>query len=177
MLRPATWLLAAVALAGAGCASLSEHRNRGKLLRAEMVAFRYQQPQELVWSQVQLLLAERGLTLAGPDAKAAGQKPGGLPQVTSAAKATHSTPSGGLLLETAWNEQGFRWRAEAEPDAGGLRVVLTRIELNRIEFGMDGVTLRDHDLELDLLRRVDPEAAARIEDLIDQGPPAGGKKG
>jgi hypothetical protein len=175
--RPAAWLLAAVALAGTGCASLSEHRARGKLLRAQMEAFRYPQPQELVWPEVQRLLAGRGLRLAEPDAKAAGQKPGLLPQFGSAAKATRPTPGGGLLLETDWNEQGFRWRAEAEPEAGGLRVVLTRIERSASEIGMDGVTLRDHQLELDLLRRVDPEAADRIEDRIDQGPPAGGKKG
>jgi hypothetical protein len=178
MTRPVAWLLAVVTLAGPGCASLSASRARGKVLRAEMEAFRYRQPLEVVWPEVQRLLADRGLALAGQDAKAVGQKSGVLAKFASAAKETRSTETGGLLMDTGWNEYGFRWRAEAEPDAGGLRVVLTRIERNQSEeVGWDGVALRDHDLELDLLRRVDPEAASRIDDLIEPPRPAAGTKG
>jgi hypothetical protein len=156
--------LAALALTGPGCASLSEYRARGKQVRAGLETFRYRQPVEQVWPVVRRLLADRGLTLAGKDAAAVGQKSSLMSQFSSAAKETRPTPGGGLLLETAWNQDSERWRAEAEPDAGGLRVVFTRIQLNQQEFGSDGVALRDHDLEFDLLQRIDPDAAERIEE-------------
>jgi len=169
MPRPA-WLLAAVALAGPGCASFSAYRAQAARERAGLERFRYAQPLDVVWPQLQRLLADRGLALAGLDAAAVGQKSGVMAQFASAAKETRSTPTGGLVLETGWNQDGVRWRAEAEPAEGGLRVVLTRIARNLDEFGRDGVTLRDWELELDLLRRVDPEAAERIEDPA--APPA-----
>jgi hypothetical protein len=168
MPRHAAWLLAAILLAGPGCASLSAYRSQAKLQRTELERYRYPQPQELVWPQVQRVLADHGLELAGKDAAAVGQRPAKLVQLSSAARETRSTPTGGLVLDTAWNQFGVRWRAEAEPDTAGLRVVMTRIELNLEEFGSDGVTLRDYDLELDLLRRVDPEAADRLEGPVER---------
>jgi hypothetical protein len=178
MTRPVAWLLAAVTLAASGCASLSAARAGGKVLKTELEAFRYRQPLDVVWPEVRRLLSDRGLALAGQDAKAAGQKSGVMAQFSSAARETRSTETGGLVMETGWNEYGFRWRAEAEPEAGGLRVVFTRIQANQSEqVGWDGVTLRDHDMELDLLRRVDPEAASRIDALVDPPPPAAGTKG
>jgi hypothetical protein len=177
MSRPVAWLLAAVTLAASGCASVSASGGGGKVLRRELTAFRYRQPLDVVWPQVQRLLADRGLALAGQDAKAVGQKSGVLAQFSSAAKETRSTETGGLVMETGWNQYGYRWRAEAEPDAGGLRVVFTQIERNQSEqVGWDGVALRDYDMEMDLLRRVDAEAASRIDDLVDPPPPATGQK-
>jgi hypothetical protein len=160
--------LAALALTGPGCASFSEYRARGKQVRAGLETFRYRQPIDQVWPVVRRLLADRGLALAGKDAAAVGQKSGAISQFSSSAKETRSTPGGGLLLETAWNQDGVRWRAVAEPEPGGLRVVLTRITINSQEFGSDGVTLRDYDLEFDLLQRIDPDSAERVE----QGRPA-----
>jgi hypothetical protein len=150
MSRPVAWLLAAVTLAASGCASVSASGGGGKVLRRELTAFRYRQPLDVVWPQVRRL---------------------------SAAKETRSTETGGLVMETGWNQYGYRWRAEAEPDAGGLRVVFTQIERNQSEqVGWDGVALRDYDMEMDLLRRVDAEAASRIDDLVDPPPPATGQK-
>jgi hypothetical protein len=170
MTRLTASLLSALLALGTGCASLSEYRARSRNARAGMEGYRYRQPVELVWPEVRRLLADRGLGLAGKDAAAVGQKFGTMSQLSSAAKETRSTAGGGMLLETGWNQDGVRWRAEATPEAGGLRVVLTRIEINRNEFGTDGVTLRDYDLELDLLRRVDVEAAEAIEE--GRPPPA-----
>jgi len=164
MTRLTASLLAAVLALGTGCASISEYRTRSRNARAGMENYRFRQPIELVWPEVRRLMADRGLGLAGKDAAAVGQKSGTMSQLSSAAKETRSTSGGGLLLETGWNQDGVRWRTEATPDAVGLRVVITRIEINRNEFGTDGVTLRDYDLELDLLRRVDVEAAEAIEE-------------
>jgi hypothetical protein len=166
-MRPAPWLTAALALtlAAPGCASFSKYRARAAQLRIEMEAYRYPQPIELVWPQVQRLLADKGLDLAGADAEAVGQKkPGTLGRLVSAATETHRTGAGGRLLETDWNRNGLRWRAEATPDAGGLRVVLTQIKRKADEVGDDEVTLREYGLELDLLYRIDPEAGEKIEE-------------
>jgi len=173
MTRTVAWLLAAVTLVATGCASLSANRAGGKVLRTELGTFRYRQPLDVIWPEVQRMLADRGLALAGQDAKAVGQKSGFMSQFSSAAKETSSTGTGGLVMETGWNEYGFRWRAEAEPDAGGLRVVFTQIERNASEqAGWDGVSLRDYEMEMDLLRRVDPEAASRIDDRVAPSSPA-----
>lgn len=175
-MRPAPLLTAAAALAltlaGPGCATYSKYRARVAQVRVEMEAYRYPQPIELVWPQVQRLLADKGLDLAGADAEAVGQKkPGTLSQLVSAAMATHGTGAGGRLLETDWNRNGLRWRAEATPDAGGLRVVLTQIQRKSDEVGYDGATLRDYELELDLLYRIDPEAGEKIEERAKAPPP------
>jgi hypothetical protein len=172
MPRRLAWLLAAVALAGPACATFSERRAAAGREREALSRYHYRQPAEVVWSQVRQLLADRGLDLAGKDAAAVGQTLGTVARWSSVAKETRSTPGGGLLLETAWNEAQVRWRAEAEPGPQGLRVVLTRIEMSALELGSDGVALRDFDLEMDLLRRVDPEAAGRIDDPAAPAAPA-----
>ena len=180
MPRPA-WLLAAVALAGPGCASFSAYRAQAARERAGLERFRYAQPLDVVWPQLQRLLADRGLALAGLDAAAVGQKSGVMAQFASAAKETRSTPTGGLVLETGWNQDGVRWRAEAEPAEGGLRVVLTRIARNLDEFGRDGVTLRDWELELDLrpdhLQRLAVVEAPQLGALVCGPVPVPGEGG
>jgi hypothetical protein len=164
MPRRLVLLLAAAALAGPGCASISSYRARAAREREALAHYHYRQPMETVWPQVQRLLYDRGLDLAGKDAAEVGQKQGAMARWSSVAKETRATPGGGRLLETGWNQSQARWRAEAEPGPAGLTVVFTRIEMSAMEYGSDGTTLRDLDLEMDLLRRVDPAAAARIDD-------------
>jgi hypothetical protein len=173
-MRPAPWLTVALALALAapGCASFSQHRARAAQVRVAMEQHRYPQPIELVWPHVQRLLADRGLELAGADAAAVGQRPGTLNQLTSAAKETRTTSGGGRVLETGWNQSGMRWRAEARPDAAGLLVVLTQVQRSGAEVGFDGVGLRDYELELDLLYRIDPDVAEKAEARAQQPAPA-----
>jgi hypothetical protein len=173
-MRPAPWYTAALALALAapGCASFSQYRARSAQVRVAMEQHRYPQPIELVWPQVLRLLADKGLDLAGADAAAVGQKAGKLYQLTSAAKETRTTMNGGRVLETGWNQNGMRWRAEAQPTAGGLRVVLTQVQRSGEEVGFDGMGLRDYELELDLLYRIDPDAGEKAEALARQPAPA-----
>jgi hypothetical protein len=175
-MRPAPWLLAALvlplALTAPGCASFSQYRARSAQVRVAMEQHRYPQPIELVWPHVQRILADRGLELAGADATAVGQKPSQLTQLTSAAKETRTTSGGGRVLETGWNQSGMRWRAEARPDARGLEVVLTQVQRSGDEVGFDGVGLRDYELELDLLYRIDPDAGEKAEARAQNPAPA-----
>lgn len=167
MTRRIGWLIALVALSASGCAAISAQRARDRIMETEVGGYRYAQPVEVVWPKVQRLLADHELKLAGKDAAAMGQSISTLELVISVARETSETPRGGLMLETAWTYGGWRWRAEATPDQGGSRVVLTRIQENNTDHGHDGQSRRDYEWELDLIRRFDPEAAARIDDLLD----------
>jgi hypothetical protein len=182
-------LVAALLATLLGCASWRAERARHGRLEAELGALRYARPLDEVWLEVRRLLADRGFPLAGEDAKAVGQDDGSfLSRMLSAARETRpieygvmpglgtgttgvlpglrgdaSEPSGppqGLMLETGWH-QDDRYRAEAFVENGGIRVVLTRF----VREGQDpvGKPSRDLALELELARRVEPDAAARIE--------------
>jgi len=163
------WLVAVAALGTSGCASLSASRARDQILEAEVGGHRYQQPVDVVWPQVRQLLADKGLVLGGQDAAAVGQSPGILQRMTAVSRETESTPAGGLVLETDWTYGRVRYRAEAQPDAGGCRVVLTRINEHENEYGHDGRSTRDLDLELLLMQRIDPAAAERVAEALDPG--------
>jgi hypothetical protein len=173
MTRPTTWLIALLALSGSGCAALSAQRARTRVLETEVGGYRYRQPVEAVWPQLKKLLVDTGLTLGGKDIPEADQATGLVGLVvgmTSGAKETSSTPRGGLLLETGWTNGGRRWRAEAWPDGDGCRATLTMIAGSPASGGPEDWSARDYPLELELIRRVDPDGAARIDDLLD--PPA-----
>jgi hypothetical protein len=169
MTRTIGWLVAAAALGSSGCATWSTSSTRDQVMRAEVGGHRYTQPIDQVWPAVRQLLADKGLTLSGKDADLVGQDPGFLQRITTVARETESTPSGGLRLETDWTYGRVRFRAEAQPDAGGCRVILTRIFEHENEYGHDGRSMRDLDLELLLLQRIDPAAAARVDDLLEAG--------
>jgi len=170
MSRQTRWLVILATLTGAGCASFQAQRAHDRALAAAVGAYRHRQPVEKVWPEVRRLLADRNLKLAGTDAEAAGQSISTLELMISVARETSPAPGDGLTLETAWSRAAVRWRAVATPDQGGCRVVFTRIEENTTDHGHDGRATRDFAMELDLIRRLDPEGASRIDDAID---PAG----
>jgi hypothetical protein len=167
MKRQLGWLITLGVLSASGCASLSAQRARTRIMETEVGGYRYRQSPEAIWPQVQRLLADFGLKLGGKDAEAVGQPISTLGQIISVAKETSPTPGGGLVLESDWTNGGKRWRAEARPDGDGSRVVLTQITADPTNHGHDGWSKRDLDLELTLLRRIDPETAARIDDLME----------
>jgi hypothetical protein len=136
-------------------------------MEAEVSGYRYRQPVDAVWPQVRRLLSDYGLTLVGKDAPPVGPATGLLQQLTSVGRETSSTPEGGLMLESDWTNGGRRWRAEAWPEGAGCRVTLTKIAENPSHRGHDDWSVRDYPLELELIRRVDPDGAARLDDLID----------
>jgi hypothetical protein len=176
-MRPLALLALAALLAGSGgCAASRAERARGARLTAELDRLRYSRPIDEVWLEVRRLLAERDYPLAAADARAVGQpepKPGtrlfGVAMETAPIDAGLLPKLGmgaggapkGLALETGWRRSTDRYRAEAIEDGGGVRVVLTRL----VDDGTDriGKPVRDPALELELARRLDAEAAARIE--------------
>lgn len=163
-----------------GCASTQTKRR--ERLQTQLDALRYLQPPPEVWQQVRLLLAQRGYQLAGADAEAVEQKSGGLAALLSPARETYpARDESGLLqklgvtgekgvkrregsvsLDTGWRNSGDRYHVDGIVEEDGFRVVFTRVVEDRTDHHHEAS--RDVELELELARRLDPGAAARIED-------------
>jgi len=177
------WMAAGLVAATAGCAAAQARKARARELETQLDAFRYQKPLDEVWQQARLLLAEQGYPLARADAKAAGQaEMSWVERLASPARATSAgAPQGDLLqmlglvekspaekpssdlqsLDTGWNGYGERYHVEGMKDGGGCRVIFTHIKADRTDRREERT--RDREMELDLVRRADPEAALRIE--------------
>jgi hypothetical protein len=150
-------LLAALALAACSTAASA----RRAQLRRGLDEVRVSRSPEEIWPEVQRFLYERGHPLVGDDRIAIGQKPqGAIGRALSRGHETRVERDGSRTLETDMDRSRLRVRAEARPlEGGGSRVrltVLRELELNSMEFSEH----RDEELELALLRRIDPAAAA-----------------
>jgi hypothetical protein len=185
MAHRAAWIAALVAAATTGCASMRVARERNEYLAAQLDGLRYAKPMPEVWPEVLRLLAEMGYPLAEADAEAIGRTSGFLSSIFSPSKETHIEPLGGRSslfpafratkavpaegpgrwwLETGWSDRAaLRYRADGSTDGTTCQVTFTAIAADTAEKGHDGERHRDLEMELDLARRVDPEAAARIE--------------
>lgn len=176
MSRALAWTTAALALLalGGGCAAQRAAAERARLLQGQLDEVRYSRPLDEVWAEARRLLADRGYPLAGADAEAVGQKPWFLSGIFSPAKDTRPDPAGGQVLETGWgpgSPAALRYRLQGSAGGSGCRVVFWAVPEDQTEHGRDGrPPRRGLDMELDLARRLDPEAAARIEAALAQGP-------
>jgi hypothetical protein len=172
MNRIATWLAAALLASTSGCAAAAAQREAQQRLERAVGPYRYLQPEEEVWDAVRRLLADEGMKLAGQDAEAVGQPVAGLLAWSTAARETAALPGGGRSLETDWRKGGVRYRAELRPGPRGAAVVFTRITEDANSPRHDGLSRRDPALELELVRRLSPEAAAAIEAQAGLAPTA-----
>lgn len=171
-LQRASKLLGVAALAAAaGCAALGA-RPAGERLRAALDGVTIERPLDDVWAAARHLLGERGYALAGKDRVAEGQSEVDTLGYLSRAAETTETAAGGRRLETGWDGRRVRYSLEARPSGGGWRVRYTAVHEHLTDHGHDGWAERDAPLELELLRRLDPERAARIVERPDG--PAGG---
>ena len=184
-MRHAPVLLAAALLASAAaCASVRANQARTDALRQQLDEQRFAKPMEEVWLEARRLLADHGYPLAGEDATAVGQAEMGLgDRLFSPARETHpygedtgllqklgafggKKKSGGgrtgLSLDTGWRRTPDRCHVDALQDERGVRVAFQRITQNTTEH-REEAPVRDLELELELLQRLDAEAAARLE--------------
>jgi hypothetical protein len=180
MTRLTACLAAALAVAASGCASLHAQKARQEQLRRDLDALRYARPLDEVWQEARRLLADLDYPLAGKDAEAVGQRPMSFAErVLSPARETSAGDSAsGLLqrlgvgkgasssdatqsLDTGWNKYGERYHLQGWAEGGTSRVVFTHLKEDRTDRHAEAT--RDLEAELDLARRLDPEAAQRIE--------------
>jgi hypothetical protein len=149
------------------CAGQQAARARAARLQQEVGALRYPKPLDEVWPEVKKLLVDRLFVLGGKDAEAFGQPTGLLVGLTSSAKQTTDEPDGLRYLETGWSHYR-RYRVEGRPDAsGGCRVVFIAILEDYSERFHERARERDYEMELALARRVLPDEANRIDEVVD----------
>jgi hypothetical protein len=172
------------------CASARASKARAQRLESELDALRYAQPPAEVWQNARQLLADRGCPLAGADAHAVGQKTGSLAGFLSSARETHpyreetgllqragavgSAPAkpaeGSVSLDTDWRrKEGDRYRVDGLVLPDGFRVIFTRVQFDISNY--KEIRARDVEMELELARRLDPQAAERIERVATGTPP------
>ncbi|HEY6006422.1 MAG TPA: hypothetical protein VIV57_26315 [Anaeromyxobacter sp.] len=162
MPRTARTSILLVALAALACNTAAAAR-RAELRRGLDQARLSRSPAE-IWPELQRFLHERGFPLVGEDRVAIGLKSQGtLGKLFSPGFETRVRGDGSRILETNVDEASeSRVRAEALALPGGgtrLRVtMLKRSPVNHTEYS----EWRDPDLELALLERLDPVAAAAI---------------
>jgi hypothetical protein len=160
-----TYALVAVMVATSGCASYAAQRARQRALEAQLAGWQGARPLDEVWQEARLLLAERGYPLAGKDAEAVGQRTGSwVERLLSKARETVVRGPAERSMETGWGRSRNRYKLESRARTDGFQVFFWRID----ETVQDrpGQPKRDLELELALVRRVDPEAAARIDTAL-----------
>ncbi|WP_242341377.1 MULTISPECIES: hypothetical protein [Anaeromyxobacter] len=158
-LSPSRVLACAVLLA-AGCAAAQ----REARLRAALDAQGLSRPLAEVWPAALRLLDERGFDLGSDDGVSIGKAPlGTVSQLLSQARDTRTVKGGRWVAETDLDGSDVRYRVEGtELGGGSCRVIFFKIA-GTLE-GRDEREHRDVELELELARRVDPAAAARLSD-------------
>lgn len=163
-------LLLLLPLLSLSCATAVSQR-RAELRRGLDQARLSRSPAEL-WPELLRFLHERGFPLAGDDPAVLGLSAQSfVGKLFSPGYQTRVRADGSRILETNLEQRSrTRVRAEAKPTGDGssiLRVtLLTQSDLSPAEFS-EG---RDEELELALLERLDPVAAARA--LGKEAPPA-----
>jgi len=145
-----------------GCSAVSGEVRRESRLREQLDEHRFQQPAAKVWPAVLRLLDDRHLRLAGRDRAVVGAAPDSwLSKLTKGGFESRADGKGGLVLETREDPSALRYRAEGMDTGGGTcRVVFTAVR--RTGRTPSEERSRDLDLEIELVRRLEPEAAARM---------------
>ncbi|HUK66659.1 MAG TPA: hypothetical protein VLV17_07495 [Anaeromyxobacteraceae bacterium] len=184
MTRHAAWLALGLLAATAGCASVRAQHARTVELEKQLKDYRFEKPLDEVWQQARLVLAAAGFRLVGTDAAAVGQE--NLNAVQRIFSPAHETAPGqgengplekiGLLkpekdassrqfLDTEWNQYFERYHLDGMSDGDGCRIAFIHI---KGDFDHYDKASRDWEMELDVIRRLDPDEAARIEANLPQ---------
>jgi hypothetical protein len=173
-MRPASWFVAIALLAATGCASMRLADERRDYQLKELGTFPYARSCLDVWPPVLKLLGSKGYPLEGRDRQYAGQaKQGTLGAIVNQGYETRAVEGGGLMVLTGWlaaAEGNSRYEVTGNPaQPSGCAVTFTRIHTGTIDPSNDQ---REPDwrIQLELLKELQPDAAARIEG----GAPKGG---
>lgn len=154
-------LATALAMVLSACAMATQTR-RNAHLRHELDEVRIDRPLEKTWPVVLQLLADHGYQLVGQDRVVVGAPSASVFQLITGGGFETGKTDHGLVVETmpdAWN---VRHRAEGS-DLDGKTC---QVRFTAIKFADASPTeerSRDLDLELELVKRLDPEQAKRIE--------------
>jgi hypothetical protein len=150
----------ALLLALTSCATM----RRDSRLRGELDRHEFQKPLSEVWPAAIRLLAEQQFDLVGNDRAVAGQRPDS--SFLRRGFETREYSDRRRALETMQNSEGLRYRLEGT-DIEGRACRINFFALRRGDPDYDKWKHRDVDMELALVREVEPETAARMEQAAE----------
>jgi hypothetical protein len=149
------------------CASVTAQVRRDARLREALDAHRFHQPLSVVWPAGLRILADHRYQLVGHDRATVGAPEESRWRVlTARGFATRRLGDHGLVLETRENDSRVRWRMEGVETPPGTSL-LTLTAVRRTGEVPSEEKSRDLDLELELVGRLEPDAAARILQAVD----------
>jgi hypothetical protein len=160
-------VLVVASMALVGCASMRLASEQSDYYRTRLDAYGYAQSCLDVWPDVLALLGSKGYPLQGRDRQYAGQgKEGALASFVDQGSETRAVEGGGLAVRTGWlpDAEG-RGRYEVTGNPGqpsGCVVTFTRVYSGTIDPASETRTV-DWKIQLELLKKLDPAAAGRIE--------------
>ena len=165
--RLRSWAAAAAAMALAGCASTRLADAHDAYFRRELSTYRYEKGCLDVWPAVLELLGARGYPLRGRDRAYAGQPPGGaVAEFLGQGFETRRVEGSALYVKTGWRaaqESVSRYLVSGTPVRPSGCAVSFTLDWRRSGDPSSDRQEVDWEIQRDLLERLEPDAAARIE--------------
>jgi len=159
--------LAAASLAVAGCSSIRIGNEQRNYYLKELGSWQYEKGCLDVWPSVLRLLGEKGYPLSGRDRQYAGQgTQSALGAFVDQGSETRAVEGGGLAVRTGWQpaaEGASRYEVTGNPgQPTGCVVTFTLVSHGTLDPSDDQREV-DWRIQLELLKRLEPGAASRIE--------------
>jgi hypothetical protein len=172
--RLASGMVAALLLGASGCASLRLGDERRAYYLKEVGSYAYAKGCLDVWPSVLKVLGSKGYPLKGRDRQYGGEGPqSGFSSVVEQADETKAVEGGGLMVRTGWlpgASNNTRYEVTGNPAVpSGCSVTFTLITTGTVDVSSESREI-DWRIQMELLKAVQPDAAARI----DAGAPKGG---
>ena len=172
--RLSPWIALVAVLGTTGCASMRLADQRRDYFLKELGSYPYAKGCLDVWPSVLKLVGSKGYPLDGRDRQYAGQgKQGAFASIVNLGYETRAVEGGGLMVLTGWlaaAEGNSRYEVTGNPGKpSGCVVTFTRIHTGTVVPSSERRET-DWSIQLELLRQLEPGAAARVEG----GAPKGG---
>jgi hypothetical protein len=148
-----------------GCGWQKDKAARLRYLQERIEPYEYQQSLDEIWPKALQLLADEGFPLVGSDRELVGQ--GGAGMVAgflSAGFETRERGKTGLEAQTDWGSEQTRYRMTGKRTGESSCTVVLSIMHRRPYYQIEDEPVRDFEMELRLMERVDSEAAVEIEE-------------
>ena len=160
-------------VAGSGCASMRLADEQDTYRHQQLDAWPYAQGCLDVWPAVLKLVGGKGYPLQGRDRQYAAQgKESQLTAIVDQGDETKAVVGGGLFVRTGWlpdSEGASRYEVTGTPaQPSGCAVAFTRISRGSVD-PANMQRQSDWRIQLELLRQLDPAAAARVEAGVPKG--------
>ncbi len=157
----------AIFVLSAACSSLTGEARRESWLREELDRHEFSQPLTRIWPLAMRVVVDHRFQLVGRDRVVVGeQEQSAWKRVTGGGFQTRRMGEHGLVLESRENASRVRVRLEGT-DTGGGRCRATFTAIRRTGDAPSEERSRDVDLELELIRLVEPDEALRIRRAAD----------